>query len=139
MGTLRDQILAAEDLPTEEVATEEWAPFGVPTVRVRGLSAAEREKWERAVGDDQEGSKKVTHIREKLVVLTVVDAEGNPEFTDADVKMLGQKSSVVISRLFNAARRLSGMLTEAEIEAQANPSPGDQEDDSSSDSPSSSE
>ena len=51
MGTLRDAILNAQDLPTEEVATDEWGAFGFPTVRVRGLTAGEREKWERSVGD----------------------------------------------------------------------------------------
>jgi hypothetical protein len=46
MGGIRDKILAADDLPREQVQTDEWAPFGVPFVFVRGLSAAERDKWE---------------------------------------------------------------------------------------------
>ena len=136
MGTLRDAILNAEDLPTEEVATDEWGAFGFPTVRVRGLTAGEREKWERSVGDFD--GKKQTMVRERLVALTVVDENGNPEFNESDVKMLSQRSSQVIVRLFDAARRLSGMQTEAELE-EANPSKGDQGDDSSSDSPSPSE
>jgi len=134
MGTLRDTILGVQDLPIEEVQTDEWAPFGVPFVRVRGLTATEREKWERSLPDD-ENSKKITHIRERLVVLTVVDADGKPEFQDADVKALGDLSAQVITRVFNAARRLSGMLTEAELEAQANPSLGDQGGEPSPDSP----
>lgn len=133
MGTLRDAILNAQDLPTEEVATDEWGAFGFPTVRVRGLTAGEREKWERSVGD-QDG-KQPTGIREKLVALTVVDAQGNPEFTEDDVAMLSNQSSAVIVRLFDAARRLSGMQTEAELEAE-NPSKGDQGESNSSDSPS---
>jgi len=134
MGTLRDKILDAEDLPIEEVQTDEWAPFGVPLVRVRGLSAAEKEKWELSVGDTD--GKKVTHIREKLVVMTVVEADGTPAFGSEDVRMLGARSSAVITRLFNTARKLSGMRTEAELEAERNPSKGDQEEDNSSDSPS---
>ena len=74
-------------------------------------------------------------IREKLVALTVVDAAGNPEFTEDDVAMLSNQSSAVIVRLFDAARRLSGMQTEAELE-EANPSKGDQGESNSSDSPS---
>jgi hypothetical protein len=135
MGTLRDAILNAQDLPTEEVATDEWGAFGFPTVRVRGLTAGEREKWERSVDTD---GKVQTMIREKLVALTVVDAAGNPEFTMDDVQALSNQSSAVIVRLFDAARRLSGMQTEAELEA-ANPSMGDQGENSSSDSPSPSE
>lgn len=134
MGTLRDTILGAQDLPIEEVQTSEWAPFGVPFVRVRGLTASEREKWERSVGEMD--GKKQTFVRERLVALTVVDTDGNPEFRDADVKALGDLSSAVITRLFDVARRLSGMRTEDEIAAEGNPSKGDQEDDSSSDSPS---
>ena len=133
MGTLRDAILNAQDLPTEEVATDEWGAFGFPTVRVRGLTAGEREKWERSIGSDDDG-KKPTMIREKLVALTVVDDQGNPEFTEADVAMLSNQSSAVIVRLFDAARRLSGMQTEAELE-EANPSMGDQGEGNSSDSP----
>ena len=74
-------------------------------------------------------------IREKLVALTVVDSQGNPEFTEDDVAMLSKQSSAVIVRLFDAARRLSGMQTEAELE-EANPSKGDQGGSNSSDSPS---
>ena len=116
MGTLRDAILNAQDLPTEEVATDEWGAFGFPTVRVRGLTAGEREKWERSVGDVD--GKRQTMIREKLVALTVVDADGNPEFTMDDVAALSNQSSAVIVRLFDTARRLSGMQTEAELELQ---------------------
>ncbi len=137
MGTLRDAILNAQDLPTEEVATDEWGAFGFPTVRVRGLTAGERERWERSVSVDDD-SKRPTMIREKLVALTVVDAAGNPEFTEADVQMLSNQSSAVIVRLFDAARRLSGMQTEDELAA-ANPSMGDQGENNSSDSPSPSE
>jgi hypothetical protein len=134
MGTLRDSILDIQDLPTEKVQTDEWAPFGVPFVRVRGLSASEKEKWERAFGNDDGSNKKPQKVREKFVVLTVVDENGNPEFTDADLDMLSKRSSVVITRLFDAARKLSGMLTETEAAAQANPSKAEEEDDNSSDS-----
>jgi hypothetical protein len=130
MGTLRDTILAAQELPTEEVATDEWAPLGVPFVRVRGLSASEREKWELSVGDTD--GKKVTQIREKLVQRTVVDEAGEEVFQLGDIQALGNLSSVVIVRLFNAARKLSGMRTEAEAEAEANPSKATAEDGSSS-------
>jgi hypothetical protein len=133
MGTLRDQILDAKDLPIEEVQTDEWAPFGVPFVRVRGLSASEKEKWERSLPDEAETkSKKPTKLRERFVVLTVVDEQGNPEFTDADLQMLSERSSVVITRIFDAARKLSGMLTDAEAAALVNPSKAEEEDDSSS-------
>jgi hypothetical protein len=131
MGALRDKILAAKELPTEQVQTDEWAPSGVPFVHVRGLTAAEREQWERWVGDN---AKKQNYIREKLVVMTVVE-DGQPVFSRQDIQQLSETSSAVIVRLFDAARRLSGMQTEAELTAQINPSNGDQDEQDSPDSP----
>ena len=136
MGALRDKILAAQEMPTEEVPTDEWAPFGVPTVRVRGLTASEREEWERWVGNAD--GKKQTYIREKLVVMTVVEEKDGtlqPAFSRQDVKELSNLSSATIVRLWDVARRLSGMQTEAELERQVNPSSGDQDEQDSLDSP----
>jgi hypothetical protein len=136
MGALRDKILAAQEMPTEEVPTDEWAPYGVPSVRVRGLTAAERERWEKWVGDVDD--KKASGIREKLVVMTVVeevDGSYQPALSRGDVTALGNVSSAVIVRLWDVARRLSGMQTEAELQAQANPSKGDQDEPDSPDSP----
>lgn len=138
MGALRDKILAAQELPTEEVVTDEWAPSGVPFVVVRGLTAAERESWERWVGDNNNG-KKNTFVREKLVALTVVETEGEakgqPVFSRSDVQALSNLSSATIIRIWDVARRLSGMQTEAELEAKLNPSNGDQDESDSPDSP----
>lgn len=132
---LRDKILAAKELPVEQVQTDEWAPSGVPFVRVRGLTAAEREHWERWVGDVD--GKKQTFIREKLVVMTVLDDEkpDQPAFSRKDVEELGQLSSAAIIRIWDAARRLSGMQTEAELAAEVNPSSGDQDEPDSPESP----
>jgi len=135
MGALRDKILAAKELPTEQVQTDEWAPFGVPFVRVRGLTAAEREEWERWVGDAD--TKENTFIREKLVVMTVLDEEhpDQPAFSRKDVQELSALSSATIIRIWDTARRLSGMQTETELKAQVNPSSGDQDGQGSPDSP----
>ena len=91
MGALRDKILAATELPIEQVQTDEWAPFGVPFVRVRGLTAAEREDWEQWVGDVD--GKEHTYIREKLVAMVVLDEEegkrDQPAFSRQDVENAG--------------------------------------------------
>ncbi len=131
MGALRDKILAAKELPTEQVQTDEWAPSGVPFVVVRGLTAAERESWERWVGESD--GKKNTYVREKLVAMTVMD-EGEPAFTRNDIRDLSELSSATIIRIWDVARRLSGMQTETELAA-ANPSSGDQDEPDSPDSP----
>ena len=137
--SLREKILAAQEMPTETVPTPEWAPppVGVPSVVVRGLSAAEREEWERWVGSTED-PKKNTFVREKLVAMTVVeeiDGKLQPVFSRKDVEELSHTSSGAIVRLWDVARRLSGMQTEAEAQAQGNPSSGDQDEPDSPDSP----
>ena len=133
--SLREKILAAEDLPTEEVETPAWAPFGVPTVRVRGLSAAQREEWEQSVSPNGQPRRSTT-IRASFVALCVVDPDtGEQAFTSRDVKELAGKNANTIMELWNVGRRLSGMVTEDETDEE-NPSTGDQEESSSSESPS---
>lgn len=132
MGALRDKILAAKEMPTEDVQTDEWAPFGVPFVRVRGLTSAERENWEHWVGDADKDEQ--TFIREKLVAMTVVE-DGQPVFSRRDVNELSLLSSGAIIKIWDVARRLSGMRTEAEVKAEVNPSKGDQDEPDSPDSP----
>lgn len=138
MGTLREQILAAEDLPREQVSTDEWAPFGVPFVHVRGLASGERDDWEQSFLTTGANGKRVTkpqvhNVRAGFVALTVVDEAGQRVFTDKDIAALATKSAAVIGRLWDVGRRLSGMKDEDDEE---NPSEGGQEDTSSSDSPS---
>lgn len=139
MGTLRDAILAAEDLPREEVSTPEWGPAGAPTVFVRGFTSKERDDYEMSLtvpGPDggRMPNPRIKNLRASFVVRVLVDENGERIFDDKDIDALAGKNAAVIDRLWDVGRRLSGMQTEEE--AEANPSTGDQGDDSSSDSPS---
>lgn len=136
MTTLREQILAAADLPREKVQTDEWAPFGVPFVFVQGLSAKERDEWElsltvRSSGGGRVLNPQMKQYRAPFCARVIVDENGKRIFSDDDVKELAGKSAVVLDRIFDEGRRLSGMTIEEDV----NPSTGDQEDSSSSDSP----
>lgn len=138
MGSLRDQILAADDLPRAVVETPEWAPSGVPSVHVRGLTAAERDQYEQGLTERaKDGSVRpkanLKNLRASFVMRIVVDENGERVFSDGDVEALGAKSAVVLDRLWEKGRELSGMARE---ETEENPSSGDQEDSDSSDSPS---
>ena len=139
MGSLRDAILSAEDLPREKVQTDEWAPFGVPFVYVRGLTSAERDAYEQSllvtVNGNRVPNTRMKNIRAAFVARVLVDENGERPFSDKDVDVLGEKNAAVIDRLWDVGRRLSGML----LEEETNPSTGDQEDSSSSDSPTPSE
>lgn len=138
MGTLRDQILAADDLPREQVATDEWAPSGVPFVYVRGLSAAERDDWEQSVttllpDGTRRANPKMRNTRAKFAALVMVEEDGTRIFPDGDrdgIDRLANRSALVLERIAMVGLRLSGM-----VEANGtNPSEGDQDESPSSDS-----
>jgi len=109
----RDEILQVQDLPVEDVHVPEWGGW----VRVRGLTAEERDRFEASIleGQGKHARVKMENIRAKLVAMTVVDEEGNRLFTDEDVAALAKKSAAAVQRVFDVAMRLSG-LTEAAVE-----------------------
>lgn len=131
MGLLtRDAILAAPDLPTEEVQVPEWG--GV--VFVRGLTGAQRDRFEASIVELR-GRKRILHledIRARLVAMTVVDADGRRLFTDQDVPALSGKSASALQRVFEVAQRLSG-LSSTDIEELTKNSENDQSEGSTSD------
>jgi len=113
----KSQILAAVDLPTETVDVPEWGG----EVLVRGLTAAERDAFEQSVvtlnGAGKAASTKMnlSNVRAKLCALTMVDADGERLFSDAEVDALGRKSAQALQRVFDAAQRLSG-LSQSDVE-----------------------
>lgn len=110
----REAILAAKDLTYEIVDVPEWNG----AVRVRGMTADERDTFEESLqqGEGRKRKMSLAHFRAKLVARCVVDAKGETLFTsDAHVKALGQRSAAALARVAAVASRLSG-LTEADVE-----------------------
>jgi len=133
MGYLtKAQILEVQDLPVEDVHVPEWGGM----VRVRGLTGAERDRWEleglRLRGQRLEMNPGLDNFRARLVALCVIDEAGERLFSDRDVPRLSEKSGAVLDRLFDVARRLSG-LTAADVDDLEKNSPGGQSGDSGSD------
>lgn len=119
--SIRDTILSADDLATEDHEVPEW---GV-TVQIRSLDGTGRDAYEallialRKGGTDIE--LKLADYRSKLVARCLFDpGSGERIFTTAEASKLGSKSSVVIDRLYEVARRLSGMTEGAVEEAKGN-------------------
>lgn len=112
----RDAILAAEDRPTEDVDVPEWGG----TVRLRALSGAERDAFETSLLDQRgkPAAARLQNFRARLLAASIVGEDGQRLFTDKDIVALGAKSGAVIDRLFERARRLSGMTRE-EVDALA--------------------
>lgn len=126
----RDAILGASDIKTEDVHVPEWGG----TVRVKGLTAAQRDRFEAdsLTGKGKNRDVNLVNMRARLVALSVVDENGAPVFKPGDVKALGDKSAGALDRVFEAASRLSG-IGEEDIEELGKPSESDQTEGSPSD------
>lgn len=111
MGYLSAEgILGADDLPVEDVQVPEWGG----TVRVRGLSGSERDRFEARFTDNTGkravGEKSFELFRARLAAACLVDDQGRKMFrSDAEVKRLGEKSAEALQRVCDVAMRLSGM------------------------------
>lgn len=103
----RDAILSASDIKSEDVSVPEWGG----TVRVKGLTAAQRDVFESQVmtmrGKDVNVN--MAGIRALMASMAIVDDEGKPLFSKADVKALGEKSGAALDRVFEVVTRLSGI------------------------------
>lgn len=87
------------------------------TVIVRELSEGERSRYEGSFLD-KEGKPKVSSLddaRRRLIVESVVDADGNKVFTPDDIPAIRDMGASAASRMYNAARDVSG-FTDADIE-----------------------
>ncbi len=112
----RDDILKAQDLPSETVHIPEWGG----DVIVKTLTGKERDAFETSLyeGSGNNRRQNLKNIRAKLVVRAVVDAEGNRIFTDADVEKLGNKSAAALDRIFDIVQRRN-KISESDMEEMA--------------------
>ncbi len=118
----KEQILAIEDIKFKDLKVPEWGG----TVRVRGLSGTERDAFEASnqVIRGKTAVPNMVNVRARLCARTIVGPDGEPLFSETDVAALGRKSGAALNRVFDAARKLSG-LTEADIaELEGNSEPG---------------
>ena len=121
----RDAILQREDIVTEDVEVPEWGG----TVRVRGMSGVERDKFEagliqqpvangRRRKPQEQQHTNMENIRAKLCSWCCVDEQGGRLFAESDVQALGGKSATALARIFDVATRLSG-ITEEDVDEMA--------------------
>lgn len=120
----KEGILGAPDVRFEDVEVPEWGG----AVRIKSLSARERDAWEIAAMPDMTGvdlrdkdllekmKGRIENVRARLVACTAVGEDGALLFTAEDVAKLGDKNSMVLDRLFQVAQRLNG-IGEANTEA----------------------
>lgn len=107
MASLREQILAAQDLPSKAVAVPEWGL----EVFVRTMTGTERDQYEQEIiaAHRPDGKFNVVDVRARLVVFCAVDAEGKRVFTNEDIGAVGGKNALALDRVFAVASELNGI------------------------------
>ena len=120
----RDAILAADDLPTEDVHVPEWRLNGAEYVCVRTMTGLERAEYQASIlqvsadGKDRRIVLENSDIR--LCALTLVECPGGARlFNTNEVEVLGKKSAKALARVHAVAQRLNA-LTGADVEELAN-------------------
>lgn len=106
---LREDILGVDDLSREEVKIPSWN-LSQP-VYVREMTAAERDEYEAYLLDNRgpDEKKNLRGVRARLVVLTLVDKDGNRIFADSDIDAVGRKGARSIEPIVEAAIKLNAM------------------------------
>ncbi|MBI5964940.1 MAG: hypothetical protein HY863_15785 [Chloroflexi bacterium] len=117
----KSSILAAQDLPFENVDVPEWGG----TVRVIGLNAKDAQRYSSRLVvinplDGKVQKLKLDTVMTDLLVRTIVDENNDPLFSEDDIEALGKKSAQVLTRLFEVAQRLSGLGDSSAKEIKAN-------------------
>lgn len=107
--SIRDQILAVQDIPTELVEVPEW---GVK-IEVRGMTGAERTRiMDKATAND--GDMNLQMIYPEIVIATSFDPEtGEQVFLPEDRDILLSKSATALDRVAMVGMRLSGFTKES--------------------------
>jgi len=96
------QILAAEDLPSVDVHVTQWGG----TVRVRVLTATERDELDKIVLTDDSA---VKQYRATMLAFCIVDENNKRLFETTDITALGEKSAAACDSIFAAASKLNNL------------------------------
>lgn len=111
----RDELLGLKKRRQERVELPELGNGHY--VNVVGFTLKERTEFELSMQGDRGKPSKSKHqqIRERLIVATCRDDEGNPIFTEDDIGSLGDGDVTVLSRIADAALRVTG-FSDADVE-----------------------
>jgi hypothetical protein len=94
----REAIEKAEDRSREWVEIPEWGGGAY----IQEWDDVTRDAWEEFVASTREGGTQTAGMRRRAVLLSLVNAEGEPVFDqESGDKILRKKSAKVIDRLFD--------------------------------------
>jgi hypothetical protein len=110
--SIRDQIIAANDIKTELVEIPEWNV----TILVKSMTGAERGQMLKGVTAN--GQIDISKTISDVLIFTAHDPETEERiFTLADRDLLNEKSGSAIQRAAEVGMRLSGLMPESIDEA----------------------
>ena len=114
----RDQILSLKDLPEKVIDVPEWGG----AVRIRSLTLPERFRWLKLQAAQPEGDYEAVLTKASLPMITwsVIDEEGKPLFTEADIGELGRRHPDAIQFVAGEILKLSGLGRDSVEEAEKN-------------------
>lgn len=98
------------------------------TVTVRSMTARERSEFESQFSHPKTGKhlpNRAAEIRERLVIATVIDEQGNPLFTDDDLGALKEVDAAILEAIAKASQELNDISEEdlAELEKNSQKTP----------------
>jgi hypothetical protein len=99
----KDSILNSNDIPNDVVEVPQWGG----SVKVRGMTAGERDRFE-----DMIRTKGLGALRATLAGMCIIDEDGKRLFTDIEVNKLADKSAEALDLVVEVASRLSGLTPE---------------------------
>jgi hypothetical protein len=112
--SLREKILAADDIASEMVEVPEWDL----TVEVRGMNGSDRSRILETAASSVDGRIGIGTMYVETVIASTYDPEtGLRVFTDDDRDALMAKSASAIDRLATVGMRLSAMDSKAADDA----------------------
>ena len=108
----RDELFA--NPPGRRFADETVEGFG--KVRIRSLTAREKTKYDSAAINSKGGinTKSLLTANARLIVACVVDGEGNPVFSEADIDKLQDMDAGVIEELASRCGKHCGITEDTE-------------------------
>jgi len=109
----RDQLLAPREVPLRKLEIPSMGGH----VYVKGMTAKERGLFERSFenADGTKNKKRVSEVRQRMVIACCCNESRIPYFTLKDMEMLGNQELNVIEEIVVEAQKLCGM-TDDDIE-----------------------
>jgi len=113
MNLTRESFFQRAEVPTETISLPQLGG----SVLVRGMTAKERSAFEDqfTLKSGKPNAKARLEMRERLLIATVCDMEGQPLFTREDVAAIGRLPAATVEPLVDSAQRVCGMTATQDL------------------------